>query len=76
MALGDPLRRSYCRRFSWSYTYYRAETERIQQTKYEEIAAIGKLKARQISQWRQNQLEDVGPWPRPYVQESNKRMAS
>ncbi len=41
------------------YTYYRIETERISQEKYQEIAAIGRLKAGQIEEWRQDQLEDV-----------------
>ena len=35
------------------------ETERISQEKYQEIAAIGRLKAGQIEQWRQERLSDV-----------------
>ena len=41
------------------YGYYRSETERIRTEKYQEIAAIGKLKAGQIEQWRQERLGDV-----------------
>ncbi|MDZ4163498.1 MAG: PAS domain S-box protein [Smithellaceae bacterium] len=41
------------------YWYYRVETERIRQEKYEEIAAIGELKAGQIRQWRKERLADV-----------------
>jgi two-component system, cell cycle sensor histidine kinase and response regulator CckA len=42
-----------------AYAYYRHETDRITQQKYEEIAAIGKLKAEQIAQWRLERLRDV-----------------
>ncbi len=41
------------------YAYYRHETDRITQQKYEEIAAIGRLKAGQIEQWRQEQIKDL-----------------
>ena len=41
------------------YAYYRSETERIRQEKYQEIAAIGELKAQQIQQWRQERLGDI-----------------
>lgn len=41
------------------YAYYRSETERIRQEKYQEIAAIGKLKAQQIQQWRRERLGDI-----------------
>ena len=41
------------------YAYYRYETERIRQEKYQEIAAIGKLKADQINQWRRERLGDL-----------------
>ncbi|MBI4964937.1 MAG: PAS domain S-box protein [Desulfomonile tiedjei] len=41
------------------YAYYRFETERIRQEKYQEIAAIGKLKAGQIQDWRQERLKDL-----------------
>ncbi len=41
------------------YGYYRSETERIRTEKYQEIAAIGKLKVGQIEQWRQERLGDV-----------------
>ncbi len=41
------------------YGYYQSETERIRQEKYQEIAAIGKLKAGQIEQWRQERLSDI-----------------
>jgi two-component system, cell cycle sensor histidine kinase and response regulator CckA len=40
------------------YAYYRTETERVRQEKYQEIAAIGKLKTGQIEQWRQERLGD------------------
>jgi PAS domain S-box-containing protein len=41
------------------YWYYRSETERIRRERHHEIAAIGKLKAAQIEQWREEQLSDV-----------------
>jgi len=41
------------------YWYYRTETERIRTEKYQELAAIGKLKAGQIQAWRQERLGDV-----------------
>jgi hypothetical protein len=41
------------------YKYYQSETERIRQEKYQEIAAIGKLKAGQIEQWRRERLGDI-----------------
>jgi len=41
------------------YKYYQSETERIRQEKYQEISAIGKLKAGQIEQWRQERLGDI-----------------
>ncbi len=41
------------------YAYYQYETERIRQKKYEDLAAIGELKAGQIKQWRQEQLNDL-----------------
>ena len=42
-----------------SYVYYRSETNRIRQQKYDEIAAIAHLKVGQVTQWRQGQLEAV-----------------
>ena len=56
------------------YAYYRSETERIRQDKYHEIAAIAKLKAGQIQQWRQELLRDLwtpsrGPFVRKAVEE-------
>jgi hypothetical protein len=42
-----------------SYAYYRSETNRIRQQKYDEIAAIANLKVGQVGQWRQGQLKDV-----------------
>ncbi len=41
------------------YKYYQSETERIRQEKYQEISAIGKLKAGQIEQWRQERFGDI-----------------
>ncbi len=43
----------------WGYTYYQSEAERIQQEKYQELAAIGKLKADQIKDWRDERLRDL-----------------
>jgi len=42
-----------------SYAYYRSETDRTRQEKYQEIAAIGELKVGQIQQWRQERLRDL-----------------
>ena len=41
------------------YGYYRDEAGRIRQDKYQDIAAIGELKAGQILQWRQERLADA-----------------
>jgi len=41
------------------YGYYRGEAERIRQGKYQDIAAIGALKAGQIREWRQERLADA-----------------
>ena len=41
------------------YWYYRTETGRIRQAKYEELSAIGKLKSGQIEQWRKERIGDV-----------------
>ena len=41
------------------YKYYRGEAERILQDKYQDIAAIGELKASQIGAWRQERLADA-----------------
>jgi two-component system, cell cycle sensor histidine kinase and response regulator CckA len=52
------------------YRYYQSETERIRQEKYREIAAIGKLKAGQIEQWRQERLSDISRSSKaPYFRE-------
>jgi hypothetical protein len=56
------------------YAYYRSETERIRQEKYDEIAAIAKLKAGQIQQWRQELLRDLwtpsrGPFFRKAIED-------
>ena len=62
------------------YAYYTYETERIRHQEYNEIAAIAKLKAESIKQWRQGMLGDVwelssGPlWKRAineWLQEPN-----
>ncbi len=39
--------------------YYRAEAARLRHSKYEEIAAIGSLKAGQIQEWRNRRLNDA-----------------
>ncbi|MHB8203039.1 MAG: hybrid sensor histidine kinase/response regulator [Desulfomonilaceae bacterium] len=41
------------------YAYYLHEAQRIRHDKYEDIATIAKLKAGQISNWRQERLQDV-----------------
>ncbi len=41
------------------YGYYHVEAERIRQEKYQDIAAIGELKAGQIQYWRQQRLADA-----------------
>ncbi|MFZ5868890.1 MAG: diguanylate cyclase, partial [Thermodesulfobacteriota bacterium] len=56
------------------YGYYRSETERIRHEKYQELAAIGTLKAGQIEQWRRERLSDVrrsskAPFLRQAIQE-------
>ena len=42
-----------------AYSYYLHETDRIRQEKYEDIAAIAKLKAGRIQEWRKGLLKDV-----------------
>jgi hypothetical protein len=44
---------------SLGYAYYAHETERVRRQKYDEIAAISKLKAESIHEWRKNLLENV-----------------
>lgn len=41
------------------YGYYRVETKRIRQEKYQSITAIGELKAGQIQQWREHYLAEA-----------------
>ena len=41
------------------FTYYRVENDRIRKDKYQEIASIAKLKARQITQWRWERIADA-----------------
>lgn len=41
------------------YWHYRSENERIRDEKYQEIAAIGRLKAGQIEQWRDERIADA-----------------
>ena len=48
-----------CALLTGGYKYYQSETERIRQEKYRQISAIGKLKAGQIEQWRQERLGDI-----------------
>ncbi|MDS4071271.1 MAG: hypothetical protein RKO24_16785, partial [Candidatus Competibacter sp.] len=38
------------------HAYYRSEAERFRQEKYQDIAAVGELKADQIRQWRRERL--------------------
>lgn len=42
------------------YAYYRSETDRIREHKYEDLAQIAQLKAGQIREWRAEQMLDVG----------------
>jgi PAS domain S-box-containing protein len=41
------------------FVFYNYETERVEQEKYHELAAIGELKVNQISQWRKERLADT-----------------
>ncbi len=41
------------------YAYYRYETDRIRQEKYQDLRTIANLKANQIREWRQERLADV-----------------
>jgi PAS domain S-box-containing protein len=41
------------------YKYYQFEAERIGEEKYQKLAAIGKLKADQIQDWREENLRDI-----------------
>ena len=41
------------------YGFYRVSAQRIRLVKYNELAAIGELKAGQIAQWRQDKLNDA-----------------
>ena len=41
------------------YWFYRVSVQRIRLDKYNELAAIGKLKAGQIAQWRQERRDDA-----------------
>lgn len=41
------------------HRYYRSETDRIRTEKYEELAAIAKLKVGQVEQWRKERLGDI-----------------
>jgi len=54
--------------------YYRSDTERIRQEKYQELAAVAKLKDGQIEQWRRERLKDVrksskAPFPGQAIRE-------
>jgi len=58
------------------YGYYHVEAERIRQEKYQDIAAIGELKAGQIQYWRQQRLADARRAARsPFFSASAERMA-
>ena len=41
------------------YAYYRFESNRIRQDKFQDLAAIAELKANEIQQWRHERLADV-----------------
>ena len=41
------------------YSYFRFETDRIRQERYQDLAAIGELKAGEIQHWRTERLNDV-----------------
>ena len=41
------------------YGFYRVEAQHIRRDKYNELAAIGELKAGEIARWRQERLDDV-----------------
>jgi PAS domain S-box-containing protein len=57
--------------FIGGYKYYSLETERIRAEKYQELAAIGKLKAGQIEQWRQDRLENISRIAKaPFLQQA------
>ena len=65
---GGPARRTWAAVFAvmalsllvGSYWYYRVETKRIRQEKYDGIAAVGELKASDIQRWRSARLADAG----------------
>lgn len=42
------------------HAYYHAAADRIRQEKYQDIGAVGELKADQIRQWRRERLADAG----------------
>jgi hypothetical protein len=42
------------------YGFYLVEEQHIRLDKYNELAAIGELKAGQIAQWRRERLDDAG----------------
>jgi len=41
------------------YAYYLFEADRIQKSRYQELAVIGNLKAEQIEQWRAERVQDL-----------------
>jgi hypothetical protein len=45
--------------FMAAYVYYRSETDRIREQRYQELASVADLKARQIHQWRNERLADA-----------------
>jgi PAS domain S-box-containing protein len=54
--------------------YYRYESQRIENDKYEDISAIAKLKADSIQEWRMHRLADVRRVPGPLVKREMMRL--
>ncbi len=62
---------------SLGYAYYTHEIERVRQEKYDDIAAIAKLKVRSIEEWRKGLLTDVGELSTgAFVKEGRKRVVT
>jgi signal transduction histidine kinase len=54
--------------------YYRYESQRIENDKYEDISVIAKLKADSIQEWRTHRLADVRRVPGPLVKREMMRL--
>jgi len=54
--------------------YYRYESQRIENDKYEDISVIAKLKADSIQEWRMHRLADVRRVPGPLVKREMMRL--